>query len=169
MFELLVRGEWLAQAGPAGEWRRSAAGCVLLRARQPHGRRRRDRSSRRRSWRRLRTRPGNRETPRRRQQIRAAREGLPPPSGSGWRPCPRQSAVASAGRSPKATTVSAEDFNKTRRSVQPHALTGFDGLRPRSCADDGGNAELARHDRRVRKRAARVGDETADLREEHDP
>ena len=42
-------------------------------------------------------------------------------------------------------------------------------LRGIEVTDDGGNPKLTRDDRRVRHRAARLGDQAADLGEEHDP
>src|SRR5687768_8022588 len=84
-------------------------------------------------------------------------------------PLPPAIAVTSPLSSLNAKTPSAENFDDPCSPIEPDTLSGLDGLRCRSRTDDGGNAELARHDSRMRQRAARIGDETADLCEQHDP
>ena len=62
-----------------------------------------------------------------------------------------------------------EDLDATGRAVDPDAVAGRDPPRGLGRADHRGDPELARQHGRMRRRAARVGHEPGDLREQHDP
>src|SRR5690348_12371250 len=98
---------------------------------------------------------------------------VPPATTVAPSPCSALSASASssdAGAMKAGSGVtSPQQLDDARGAVDADAVAGLDALARVAGADDGRDAELARHDRRMRNRAARLGDEAGDLREEHDP
>src|SRR5438046_10247620 len=62
-----------------------------------------------------------------------------------------------------------EDFDPSRAAVNPDPVAGRDALRGDRRSDHGRDAELSRQHGRMGGRAAGVGHETSNLREEHDP